>query len=323
MWFSTRGWRRTYALATTLESYGISNIVVGQVAKIESQLMRILIAGCGYVGQALGTHLVSQGHQVFGLRRRANLLPPKMIGISADLQDVSSLNTELAPHRDSIEYLVYCAAADERSDQSYAHTYVEGLSNILSVLRGRALRRVLFTSSTAVYHQDQGLWVDENSDTAPTTFTGKRLLQAEACLHAAPYETIAIRLAGIYGPTRTRLLRSLKEGRLIRDRWTNRIHRDDCAGLLAHLLALETPRSTYIGVDNAPVALSEVALFLAQKINHPAPTLEGPLAGKRCRNARMLEDGYCLRVPSFREGYPAIVREFLQRNQNRQRFSSF
>ena len=58
--------------------------------------------------------------------------------------------------------------------------------------------------------------------------------------------------------------------------YTNRIHRDDCAGLLAHLLALPEPQPLYLGVDHDPADLRDVYLWLAEQLGAPPPQAAEP-----------------------------------------------
>lgn len=270
--------------------------------------MAVLIAGCGYVGAALARELVADGERVYGLRRDVSKLPDGVVPVAADLADPSGLERALGPVADDVDQLVYAASADERTAEAYHRAYVAGLDHVLRALAAAPLERVVFTASTAVYGQSDG-WVDEDSPTEPRSFTGRVLLEGEARLREAPCRTVSLRLAGIYGPGRTRLVSQVEAGALGANRWTNRIHRDDCAGALATLLRLGAPAPTYVGVDDAPAALADVAAFLAAELGVPAPDLPDPPSGKRCRNAR-LRDHYALRYPTYREGYPAIVRAY-------------
>jgi nucleoside-diphosphate-sugar epimerase len=276
--------------------------------------MRVLIAGCGYVGEALGHELLARGDRVVGLRRDAGALSPAFSPISADVEDVASL-TGLPG---DVTSLVFCAGARERSEAAYTATYVRGLENVLTALRsaGAELERLIFTSSTAVYEHEDGRWVDEDSPTDPTAPTAKRLLEAEAlALGAAPLASV-LRLGGIYGPGRTGLMRRIARGEvttLATTLYTNRIHLRDCAGSLAHLLELEAPPTLLLGVDDHPVELNELYRWLAQRLGVAPPT-PGDAAtrgrfrtSKRCRNARLKSTGYVLRVPSYREGYEPLL----------------
>ncbi|MCA9536639.1 MAG: NAD-dependent epimerase/dehydratase family protein [Myxococcales bacterium] len=293
--------------------------------------MRVLIAGCGYVGSALATQLVQAGHSVFGLRRTINQLPAGVAGIAADLSDPSTL-TALP----EVDTLVYCAAAGGRTPENYEAAYVRGVENVLCALEGTPLTRAVLTSSTAVYAQDDGSDVDEGSPTEPQSFSGRTLLRSEALFRERLGERgVVLRLSGIYGPTRTRLVRTVAEGTTPAppaSRLSNRIHVEDCAGAIAHLLEQESPAPCYVGVDDDPGPLRDVMAFIAARIGapwpptpdlvaDPAPERDGqPSASvtrraagdnKRCSNRLLRAAGYSFRYPSYRDGYPAICDEFL------------
>ncbi len=278
----------------------------------------VLIAGCGYVGCAVATELVAAGHEVFGLRRRVERLPPGVRPIAADLAERASLGA-LPP----ATHLVYAASAGARTERAYERAYVKGLENVLAALGDERLERVVFTSSTAVYGQSDGRWVDETSPTFPTHFTGQILLDAERLLFGRPCSAVSLRLSGIYGPGRTRLVRMVHEGRAhaAHDVFANRIHRDDCAGAIAHLLFHPSPEPLYLGTDDDPAPIDEVYGYVASLLGVPYPpaaplddeadAAEKARSNKRCRNARLRASGYVPRVPSYRDGYPGIVREYL------------
>lgn len=269
-------------------------------------MSRVLIAGCGDVGGELARRLLVDGHEVYGLRRRVHLLPAGVRPVAADLQDPDSLRA--VP--DGLDAVCYVAAADGRSPGTYRGAYVDGPRNLLrAVARGSMLGRVLYTSSTRVYPQNAGEWVDEDSPTGGDNYA-RILLEGEAVVRAAAAAAVVVRLAGIYGPGRTRLVDRVRAGEPCSAVCTNRIHRDDCAGLLRHLLRLESPRPLYLGADHAPATQCEVMRWIAGRLGLPAPSpasaSEAP-GGKRCRNARVLSSGYAFEHRSFRDGYGALL----------------
>lgn len=281
----------------------------------------VLIAGCGYVGSALAAELVRDGHRVYGLRRQVEKLPEGVRGVAADLTDRASLDAIPS----DVEQLVYAASANGRTEQAYEDAYVRGLENVLDALSAAKLERAVFTSSTAVYGQDDGAWVDEASPTEPERFTGAALLRAERTLAEAVTTSSALRLSGIYGPGRTWLVRRVASGEVTVEpddheghpRYGNRIHLRDCAGALRHLLGLELLSPVYVGVDDAPAPLRDVYAYVAELLGAPPPRAgedvgSGRGGNKRCRNARLKASGYALRVPSYREGYPEIVAGYLE-----------
>lgn len=276
--------------------------------------MRALIAGAGYVGTALAQRLANEGHDVVVLRRSATAPPPGAQAFRADLTAPAAL--EALPPADLV---FYTAAADERSDAAYRLAYVEGLERLLERLaRLRPQPQcLLFTSSTAVYGQQDGEWVDESSPTEPVDFAGQRLLEGEALVRSAPFPGTVLRLGGIYGPGRSSLVERARAGASFGSGYTNRIHRDDAVAALAHLAALPQAEATVIGVDSEPALACEVLSWLAQRLELPAPRpgqLAAPSAraargSKRCRNAGLLATGFRFRYPTYREGYEALLAE--------------
>lgn len=278
---------------------------------------RILIAGCGYVGSALARRLAAAGHRVHGLRRRPEGLPAGVHPVAADLLDPASLRALPA----ALDAVVYAASAGGGAEPAYRAAYVDGLRNLLDALAclSEPPRRAIFTSSTAVYGQHGGEWVDETSATEPADFRGRILLEAERLLAAGPFRATALRLGGIYGPGRTRLVESVRAGGVTIQPggpwWTNRIHRDDCAGALAHLLALPAPEAVYLGVDDEPADRGEVLRWLAARLGAAEPRVTADAAGdpdarggnKRCSNARLRASGWRPLFPTYREGYAALI----------------
>jgi len=277
---------------------------------------KVLIAGCGDVGNALAARLLTEGCDVWGVRRRVEALGEGVQPWRIDLTEPSGFRTPPAP----FDYLFYTASADRRDEDHYRSIYVDGLRNLLAALRkaGSPLRRVFFTSSTAVYGQSAGEWVDETSPTEPLGFNGRVLLDAEAIVREAPETGINVRLSGIYGPGRTRLVRKVWSGEAVATRsWTNRIHVEDCAGALHHLMRIEKPEGLYLASDDEPATTAEVVTWLSVELGVPAPP--EPAAenqpkrlNKRCRTTRLRESGYRFEQPTFREGYRPIVRDFLR-----------
>src|SRR5688572_28639829 len=167
-------------------------------------MANILIAGCGYVGTALGLRLATAGHVVWGMRRSAAEPPPSIRYLAADLTAPQTLQ-DLPPRLDAVFYTAAPHGADEAA---YRAIYVDGLRHLLEALarQHQSPQRVFFTSSTAVYAQSAGEWVDETSPTDSWHFTGSRVLEGERLLLDGPFPATVLRLGGIYGPGRTSLI---------------------------------------------------------------------------------------------------------------------
>ena len=280
-------------------------------------MANILIAGCGYVGTALGLRLAAAGHIVWGIRRSAEGLPPGIRHLAADLTAPETLQ-ELPP---ALDVVFYTAAPNGSEEAAYRAIYVDGLRHVLEALvrQHQSPRRVLLTSSTAVYAQSAGEWVDETSPTEPQHFTGRRVLEGERVLLDGPFPATVLRLGGIYGPGRTSLIERVRQGlatcREGPPLYTNRIHRDDCAGALHHLMTLPQPDSRYIGVDHEPADYCDVLRWLAAQLGAPPPRVEASSGmdsrrhrtNKRCRHDKLIASGYVFHYPTFREGYAALL----------------
>lgn len=272
-----------------------------------------LVAGCGDVGQRLAARLRAAGRRVYGLRRSAAPLPAGVQALQADLTDADSLR--VLP--DDIADVVFLPAPGQRDEGAYRGLFLDGLRQLLQALRARApLRRILFASSSAVYGEHGGDWVDEDTPCAPLAFNGAVLRQAEEWLAAQPEQGIAVRLSGLYGPGRTRLVDQVAAGTARVPpgprHWTNRIHVDDAAAALQHLLDLPRPAACYVASDDAPAGLDEVYAFLAQRLGLPVPpTGAAPhlraVGNKRLRNARLRDSGFAFAFPDFRAGYAALL----------------
>jgi nucleoside-diphosphate-sugar epimerase len=280
-------------------------------------MANILIAGCGYVGTALGLRLAAAGHVVWGIRRAAEGLPAGIRHVAADLTDAATLQHLPA----ALDVVFYTAAPNAADEAAYRAIYVDGLRHVLQALvrQQQSPRRVLLTSSTAVYAQSAGEWVDETSPTEPQHFTGRCVLEGERVLLDGPFPGTVLRLGGIYGPGRSSLIERVRQGlatcREGPPLYTNRIHRDDCAGALQHLMALPQPEARYIGVDHEPADYCDLLHWLAAQLGAPPPRIEASPAmdsrrhrtNKRCRHDKLIGSGYVFHYPTFREGYAALL----------------
>ena len=284
-----------------------------------------LIIGCGDIGIQLGKRLIDAGQRVIGVRRHiAPLEETGIEGLAADVTDPAALAR--LPDADTVVYILSAARFDENA---YTEAYPKGLKAVLGELEARATqpKRVFFVSSTGVYAQQAGEVVDETSETAPTGFSGLLMREAEQALLDHPMPGTVVRFSGIYGPGRDGLIRQVKEGRVAAANppmYSNRIHRDDCAGVLAHLIALtlddKPVEALYLASDCEPTPLHEVMTWMAGKLKvELTETIQSPLrrrASKRCDNSRLLGTGYQFRYPTFREGYTEVIKAHRQASES-------
>ncbi len=282
--------------------------------------MRTLIVGCGYVGLAAGTELARQGHPVSGLRRTNSSEPVlRQAGLQPLFADLTRPES-LAHVRPEFDWVVHCISAPNSSVQAYRATYVEATRHLLAWLSKAPVKKLVYTSSTGVYAQNDGSTVDEVSLTEPATETSRALLEAERLLLEAARQNrcpaVILRVAGIYGPGRGYWLRQFLSGeaRLEGDgqRVLNMVHRDDVAGAIIAALQRGEPGEIYNITDNEPVTQLEVFTWLSKRLNRPLPPAGKAAPRKRgVTNKRISNEclrtqlGYRLKYPTFREGYAA------------------
>lgn len=265
--------------------------------------MRVAIAGFGDLGQRLAQRLSARGHAVLGLRRRP---PPASGGIETRACDVGRLRPGALADWGA-EALVVALSPDQRSPEGYRHTYLQPLP-VLNAALGATLQRSLLVSSTAVYADADGGWVDERTAPAPERWNGALLWEAERCAAGVLPGLVIARPSGLYGPDRSWLWRRALSGEPGDARWTNRIHVDDAASALAHLLDVATPLACYCLNDDAPSPEHVVLNGLRALRGLPAiaPASMRP-HGRRVSNALLRSSGWVPRYPSWREGYAGQV----------------
>ena len=283
--------------------------------------MKTLIVGCGYIGLLIGEELARQGHKVSGLRRTAAsdtaAIAAGITPLSADVTRPETLRT-LPTDFDSV---VYCASSSGGGPEDYRRVYVEGIRNVLEWLSASQLHRFVYTSSTSVYGQTSGEWVDESTPTAPLAETAQVLLSSETLLFEASslrkLSAVVLRVAGIYGPGRGHWLQQFLKGAATiqghGERWLNLVHRDDAVNAVIASLHSTRPKTLYNVVDDEPV--TQLALFewFSRKLSRSLPpsvsehsNSKRGFTSKRVSNRRLRSDlGFQLKYPTFREGFAA------------------
>jgi nucleoside-diphosphate-sugar epimerase len=289
--------------------------------------MRVTILGCGYVGLELARQLAPR-HEVVGVRR-SNLDAVEATGaeaVTADVTDPDALDA--VPDLDA---LVFAASSGGRGADAAREVFVEGLETAIDHFAARAdpPDRLVYTSSTGVYGDHDGDWVDEETPLDPTTDKTRVLAEAErVAREEAPergIEGTVARFAGLYGPDRYRLERYL-EGP-VTEGYLNMVHRDDAAGAVRFLLEEGIDGEVVLVVDDEPVHKWAFADWLADECSVPRPskrTKQARLSGgdlsaaarrriltsKRCSNELLRSLGYEFEYPAYREGYRAAVEEY-------------
>mgnify|MGYP006276450871 CR=1 FL=1 len=285
--------------------------------------MRVVVLGCGYVGQELVGRLEAAGHDAVGVvRSPESAAELRADGFSVQRADLTD-SEDIAALPDA-DALVFAASAGRGSVEQARALYIDGLRSIVAEYEGREQppERLLFTSSTGVYGDHGGEWVDESTPVDPQSPKARVIAEAEATVHRSPFDSTVARFAGLYGPGRYRLRSYLDS---VTDGWRNSTHRDDAAGALAWFLMEDCARNeTVLVTDGNPVRRWAFADWLAEQCGEPEPekrTVEERLAEdelsteaarrlraeKRCRNDRLLELGYELEYEDIYAGYADAV----------------
>jgi nucleoside-diphosphate-sugar epimerase len=269
----------------------------------------VLIAGCGYVGIAAAKLFHENGWNVTAWTRSGIVADPELGGTitnrAVDLRDLDQVRQNSFPY----DLVAHCASSAGGAPDDYRRIYRDGAANLATCLPQTLL---FFTSSTSVYGQSDGNWVDEDSPAEPVTEKGKILREAEEIVLARG--GIVLRLAGIYGPGRSFFVRTVRAGTAFTspaaDRYVNQVHRDDVASALFFLgaqMPVAAP-AIFNVVDDKPAPRSEILKWLSGQLQIPlrdsAPKVPPKRAdsNKRVSNRRLRSLGWSPIYPSYKEG---------------------
>jgi nucleoside-diphosphate-sugar epimerase len=287
--------------------------------------MRVLIVGCGYVGLPLGAELVTQVHEVFGLRRSSasngNLQTAGIHPLSADVARPDDLAKLPGP----FDWVVNTISSSKGGVDEYREVYLEGTRNLIEWLADAPPKKFVYTSSTSVYGQTDGSDVNEDAATEPTSATSQILVATERLLldaaRARNFPAVILRVAGIYGPGRGRLfLQYLRDQAKITgkgERFINMIHREDLVSVIIAALKNGRPGEIYNAADDQPIAQIHFFHWLSETLGKSMPPFatgeenanrKRGLTNKKVSNRKMKSElGVQLKYPTFREGYSAEI----------------
>jgi nucleoside-diphosphate-sugar epimerase len=275
----------------------------------------VLIAGCGFVGLPLARSFVSAGWETAGLTvsetSAASLQGEPFPAHALDITEKESFK-RLARRR--FDVVIHCASSGRGDANAYTAVFLAGTQNLIANL---VYERLIFTSSTSVYAQQDGSWVDETSPADPAPITGQILRQAEDLVLAS--EGTVARLAGLYGPGRCAPLKKLVEGRARIEedgaRMMNMLHQLDAAAAL-HFLAETESSGLFNVVDNEPLTEIDWFRYVCHRLNKPLPPnsprnidRKRGWTSKRVSNRKLRSLGWDPNYPTFKEGLASILGE--------------
>lgn len=282
--------------------------------------VRAAILGCGYVGLAVGRLLVREGVEVVGVRRSVDgCKEVEEMGMGFAVADVTQPRT-LGSLPGPFDWVVNTVSSSRGGIDEYRAAFLWGNHNVIAWARTQPLKKLVYTSSTSVYGQTDGGWVDEASLADPASEAGRVLLQAEAVVldaaRSGGVPGVVLRLAGIYGRERGHLFHQFLAGsaRIEGDgrRWLNMIHRDDAASAIAAALRRAPSGEVFNVSDDEPTTQGDFLIGVATRLGRRPP--EGgvpdltrrkrPATNKRVSNRKTRDAlGWRPVFPSWREGY--------------------
>jgi nucleoside-diphosphate-sugar epimerase len=275
--------------------------------------MRIAIAGCGYTGSRLAAACRAKGWAVHGATHSpesaAELTASLGITVTAtDLADESSVATWAGRFETPPDVVVHCASSGRGGPAQYERVFVHGLQHLAAHFPAA---KIIFTSSTSVYGQTEGEWVDESSATEPPGAGGRFLLTAESQVLARS-NGLVLRLAGLYGPARCHVLARFFAGEAVIDgldgpgRWLNHLHVDDAVSAIIH--GVEKPLAGCFNVvDNEPVTQQDLLEWLAARFNTKGPERKAPDLSRKRGWTNKKVSSRALKATGWTPAFPSLI----------------
>ena len=246
--------------------------------------MHILFIGYGKTSQRVAKHLFEQGHQISTISQSQKT----DTYATHHLQDMHQLDLN---HFDPIDMVYVLVTPSQRGIEAYQQTYVESVVPIVQELKNHPVKRLVVVSSTRVYGEHAGEYVDDESPICPSDAQGHILQKMEQLWQSYFPKAIIVRPTGIYGTSIARLKKLAQQSQVYPSwHWSNRIHIDDLAKFLAMLAGLENIENSYIVSNNQPLAMHEILLWLQQQLHLPQlKLLSTQYTGKRIYATRLTQ----------------------------------
>lgn len=281
---------------------------------MEIKNKKLLVIGCGKLGQKLGLLAKKTPLDLLGFKRKKIT----STNIRIEQQDIfdKSFFDKVKIH--SPDFILYSLSADEQSEKSYRRNYVEGLKQVIKSIKYiNNFQHLFFVSSTSVYGDNNDQFIDEFSETSPKNFRGTILLEAENLLNTVKFNSTVLRLSGIYGLGRNYMIKLSQDAESWPkvDRWTNRINEDDAANFIIFLLNQclqgEIPEKLYLLTDKEPVTLFRLLNWIRQNLNlkNKINITSDPILGKRLRSSIIPSLKFEYKYPTYKQGYKELIQE--------------
>jgi nucleoside-diphosphate-sugar epimerase len=281
---------------------------------LEIKSLKVLIVGCGQLGFSIVKNADSDVFKLYGFSRSLRKSPA-----SIEMHQVDILKTEAIDAIKLInpEIIIYAVSADTQSIESYQDHYVVGLKKTYeAILKLDHFKHLFFVSSTRVYGQKTTKILSELDIAEPSDYGGEALMEAETVARQLKDKATILRLSGIYGPNRKRMIQLAQSNPgnwPATNNWSNRIHEEDAARfivfLMKRIMMNESIEPLYLVTDGVPTKQYDVLTWIRNRLQLTTDTIELPIleSGKQLQSVLLNQTGFVLKYPDFTYGYEAII----------------
>ena len=281
---------------------------------MEIKSLKVLIIGCGQLGFSIVKNADSDVFKLYGFSRSLRKSPA-----SIEMHQVDILKTEAIDVIKLInpEIIIYAVSADTQSIESYQDHYVVGLKKTYeAILELDHFKHLFFVSSTRVYGQKTTKILSELDIAEPSDYGGEALMEAETVARQLKDKATILRLSGIYGPNRKRMIQLAQSNPgnwPATNNWSNRIHEEDAARfivfLMKRIMMNESIEPLYLVTDGVPTKQYDVLTWIRNRLQLTTDTIELPIleSGKQLQSVLLNQTGFVLKYPDFTYGYEAII----------------
>ena len=281
---------------------------------MEIKSLKVLIIGCGQLGFSIVNNADPDVFKLYGFSRSLRKSPA-----SIEMHQVDILKTEAIDVIKLInpEIIIYAVSADTQSIESYQDHYVVGLKKTYeAILELNHFKHLFFVSSTRVYGQKTTKILSELDIAEPSDYGGEALMEAETVARQLKDKATILRLSGIYGPNRKRMIQLAQSNPgnwPATNNWSNRIHEEDAARfivfLMKRIMMKESIEPLYLVTDGVPTKQYDVLTWIRNRLQLTTDTIELPIleSGKQLQSVLLNQTGFVLKYPDFTYGYEAII----------------
>ena len=281
---------------------------------MEIKFLKVLIIGCGQLGFSIVNNADPDVFKLYGFSRSLRKSPA-----SIEMHQVDILKTEAIDVIKLInpEIIIYAVSADTQSIESYQDHYVVGLKKTYeAILELDHFKHLFFVSSTRVYGQKTTKILSELDIAEPSDYGGEALMEAETVARQLKDKATILRLSGIYGPNRKRMIQLAQSNPgnwPATNNWSNRIHEEDAARfivfLMKRIMMNESIEPLYLVTDGVPTKQYDVLTWIRNRLQLTTDSIELPIleSGKQLQSVLLNQTGFVLKYPDFTYGYEAII----------------